>query len=70
MTTLRRHTSWKLRKINNILTSTTEEVFQLRNHNKTLVTKIKKLKNSRKTEHSNEDFKGKILEKQEENLNQ
>ena len=44
-----------------------EEIFRLRNHNKTLVTKIKKLKNSRKIEQSTEDIEGKLLDKQEEN---
>ena len=57
----------EITKNNNTLTSKTKEVFRLRNHNKTLVTRIKKLKNSQKVEHSNEDFEGKILEKQEEN---
>ena len=55
----------EITKNNDTLTSKTEQVFRLRNHNKTLVTSIKKLKNSRKVEHSNDDFKGKILEKQE-----
>ena len=40
--------------INGKLASNTEELFQLRIHNKTLLTKIKKLKNSRKMELSNE----------------
>ena len=57
----------KITKNNDTLTSKTEQVFRLINHNKTLVTKIKKLKNNRKAEHSNEDFEGKNLEKQEEN---
>ena len=54
-------------KINNTLSSNMEEVIRLRNHNKTSITKTKKLKNNQKTKHFNEDFKGKILEKQEEN---
>ena len=32
-----------------------------------MITKIKKLKHSSKREHSSEDLKGRILEKQEEN---
>ena len=54
-------------KINGKLASNTEELFQLRIHNKTLLKKIKKLKNSRKMEPSNEDLKGRILKHQEEN---
>ena len=54
-------------KFNKVLSSNTEEICRLRNHNKTLITKIKKLKNSSKREHSEEDLEGKILEKQEEN---
>ena len=50
-----------------MLSSNSEEIFRLRNHNKTLVTKIKKLKSSRKTEQSMEDIEGKLLDKQEEN---
>ena len=49
------------------MSSHSEEIFRLGNHNKTLVTKIKKLKNSRKTEQSMEDIEGKVLDKQEEN---
>ena len=49
-----------------MLSSNTEEIFRLRNHNKTLITKIKKLKNNSKREHSDEDLEGRILEKQEE----
>ena len=47
--------------------NSTEEIFRLKNHNKTLVTKIKKLKNSQKVEQSTKDIEGKILDKQEEN---
>ena len=54
-------------KINGKLGSNTEELFQLRIHNKTLLTKIKKLKNSQKMELSNENLKGRILKQQEEN---
>ena len=57
----------EMTKINNVFSSNTEEIFCLRNHNKTLITKIKKLKDSSKREHSSEDLKGRILEKQEEN---
>ena len=57
----------ELTKVNKVLSSNSEEIFILRNHNKTLVTKIKKLKSSRKTEQSTEDIEGKLLDKQEEN---
>ena len=57
----------EITKRNDTLINKTREVFRLRNHNKTLVTKIKKLKNNQRAEHSNEDFEGKNLEKQEEN---
>ena len=63
MTTLKRRTSWKLRKINNTLSGNTEEVFQLRNHNKILLTK----KIIQKLERHNEDVEGKTFGKQEEN---
>ena len=49
-----------------MLSSNFEEIFRLRNHNKTLVTKIKKLKSSRKIDQST-DIEGKLLDKQEEN---
>ena len=49
------------------LSNNTEDIFRLKNHNKTLVTKIKKLKNTRKEKQSIEYFEGKILDKQEEN---
>ena len=52
-------------KVNKVLSSNSEEIFRLRNHNKTLVTKIKKLKSSRKTEQSTEDIEGKILDEEE-----
>ena len=52
----------EITKVNNTLTSNTEEIYRLRNHNKVLVTKIKKLKSTKK-----EDIEGKFLEKQEEN---
>ena len=55
------------KKINGNLASNTEELFRLRIHNKPLLTKIKKLKHSRKTELSNQDLEGRILEKEEEN---
>ena len=57
----------EIMKINNTLSSNTEEAFWLRNHNKILVTKIKNLKSILKLERVNEDFEGKIFEKQEEN---
>ena len=62
--TLEGHTSWKLQKItkrNNTLTIKKEKVFQLKNYNKTLVTKIKKLKIIQKSKQVNEDFEGKII---------
>ena len=48
-------------KINKVLSSNTEELFRLQNHNKTLITKIKKLKHSRKKEQSNEYLEGRFL---------
>ena len=39
----------EIAKSNKALSNNSEEFFRLRNHNKTLVTKIKKLKSSRKT---------------------
>jgi len=51
----------EIAKINGKLASNTEELFRLRIHNKTLLTKIKKLKNSRKMELFNEDLEGRIL---------
>ena len=57
----------EITKSNKTLSNNSKEIFRLRNHNKTLVTKIKKLKNSRKTEQSTEDIEGKLLDKQEEN---
>ena len=56
----------EITKINKVLSSNTEELFRLRNHNKTLITKIKKLKHSHKKEQSNEDLEGRVLENQEE----
>ena len=50
-----------------MLSSNTEEIFRLRNHNKTLITKIKKLKHSNNREHFSEDLEGRTLEKLEEN---
>ena len=54
-------------KINDNLTCNTEELFRLRIHNKTLLTKIKKLKNSRKMELSNEDLEERIIKQHGEN---
>ena len=53
----------EIKRINNNLASNTEELFRLRIHNKTLLTKIKKLKHRRNTKPSNEDLEGRILEK-------
>ena len=50
-----------------MLSSNIEEIFQLQNHNKTLITKIKKLKHSIKREQSSEGLKGRTLDKLEEN---
>ena len=58
----------EIAKSNKTLSNNSEEIFRFRNHNKTLVTKIKKLKNSRKTEQSTKDIEGKLLDKQEENI--
>ena len=55
------------KKINDNLASNTEELFRLRIHNKTLLTKIKKQKHSWKTKLSNDDLERRILEKEEEN---
>ena len=57
----------EITKCNKALSNNFKEIFILKNHNKTLVMKIKKLKNSRKVEHSTEDIEGKLLDKQEEN---
>ena len=57
----------EITKVYNTLTSNTEEIYRLRNHNKLLVTKIKKLKSTKKSDNSNEYIEGKVLEKQEEN---
>ena len=65
---IRRAHKLEITKSNNTLTSKSEEVFQVKNHNKTLVTKIKKLKSIQKSKQVNKDIEGKILEKQEENL--
>ena len=53
----------ELTKVNKVLSSNSEEIFRLRNHNKTLVTKVKKLKSSRKTNQSTKDIEGKHLDK-------
>ena len=57
----------EIARSNKIISNNSEEIFRLRNHNKTLITKIKKLKNNSKREQSSEDLEGKLLEKQEEN---
>ena len=43
-------------KSNKTISDNSEEIFRLRNHNKTLITKIKKLKNNSKREHSGKDL--------------
>ena len=53
-------------KSNKALSNNSKEIFRLKNHNKTLVTKTKKLKNSRKVDNFVEDIEGKLLDKQEE----
>ena len=55
----------KIVKSNKIPSNNSEEFFRLRNHNKTLVTKIKKLKNSWKKEQSTKDIEWKLLDKKE-----
>ena len=57
----------ELTKFNKVLSSNNKDISRLRNHNKTLITKIKKFKNNSNKEHSGEDLEGRILEKQEEN---
>ena len=57
----------EITKVCNTLTSNTEEIYQLRNHNRLLVTEIKKLKRTKKADNLNEDIEGKVLENQEEN---
>ena len=57
----------KITKSNKIISNNSKEIFRLRNHNKTLVTKIKKLKTSQKTEQSTKDIEAKLLDKHEEN---
>ena len=57
----------EITKNNNTLTSKTKEVFWIKNCNKTLGTNIKNLKIIRNLEQVNEDFEGKIIQKQEEN---
>ena len=57
----------EIAKSNKIISNNSEEIFRLRNHNKTLITKIKKSKNNNKREQSGDDLEGKSLEKQEEN---
>ena len=57
----------EITKINKVLSSNIEELFRLRNHRKTLITKIKKWKHNHKKEQSNETLKGRVLENQEEN---
>ena len=56
----------EITKSNKTIFDNSEEILRLRNHNKTPITKIKKLKNNSKREHFGEYLEGKILEKQEE----
>ena len=56
----------EITKVNNTLTSNTEEIYRLRNHNKILVMKIKKLKSTKKADKSNEFIEGKVVGKKEE----
>ena len=49
------------------LSNNTIEIYELRNHNKTLIGKIKSLKGTKNTAQSNEDSEGKLLDKEEEN---
>ena len=53
-------------KINETISNNKDEIVGLRNHNKTLVTKIKKLKSNQKPEQAHEDIEKK-LEKIEKN---
>ena len=46
----------EITKSNKTISDNSKEIFRLRNHNTTLITKIKKLKNSSKKENSGEDF--------------
>ena len=64
--TLKRRISQRSQKVIKYYPTISKKIFRLRNHKKTLVTKIK-LKNSRKIEQSTEDIEGKLLDKQEEN---
>ena len=57
----------EITKVYNTLTSNTEEIYRLGNHNKLLVTNIKNLKSTKKEYNSNEDIEWKFLKKQEEN---
>ena len=57
-------------KINKTISNNNDEIFWLRNPNKILVTKMKKLKNKKqedwKLEQANRDIENKLLEKDEE----
>ena len=49
--------------INKTLSRNNEEILRLRNHNKVLLTKVRKLKGMQKSEQNNEYIEGKLLEK-------
>ena len=53
--------------VKSMLSNNTKEIYRLKNHNKTLIGKIRKLKSTKKTEQPMEDTKGKLLDKEEEN---
>ena len=53
--------------VKSTLSNNTEEIYRLKKYNKSLIEKIKKLKSTKKIEQSNEDTKGKPLDKEEEN---
>ena len=64
MTTLRRHISWKLQKPTKCYQEITKKFLDYEIIT-TLITKLKKLKHSRKKEQSNEYLEGRVLEIQE-----
>ena len=57
----------EIENINKKLSHNNDEIIRLRNHNKNLLTQIKKLKNKKqgnqKLEHANQYFKNKLFEK-------
>ena len=66
----------EITKSNKTLSNNSEEIFRLRNHNKTLVTKIKKLKNSQKIEQNscirshNKDLKEQLKKSEDDRKEQ